>query len=86
MGNYPHQPAVAYLFAKTVNLAFMSKLTSDSIKDVSFAKMSYSFAAAEVLIRVFVKSSYFYHILFTLVPFYFGSWEVKDVPCSFSSY
>ena len=48
--NYPHQPAAASLFVNFVYLPVLMDTKSDINKDVNSAKMSESFAIAEVLI------------------------------------
>ena len=59
-GNYPCQPAAASLFLNSVDLSFLMEVKSDLIKDISFAKLSESFATFEALIE---------HIFFAFSPF-----------------
>ena len=61
-GSYPRQPAVVYLFLKSANLSFMLEFKSDVITEVSSAKMSHSFAAAKVLMKL---------TFFAFIPFLF---------------
>ena len=58
MGNYLHH-LLLFIYFRSVHLAFMLELKSDVTKDVSFAKMSQSFTAVEVVISVLVKNSFF---------------------------
>ena len=76
-GNYPRQPALVHLLVKSINLSFMVEFKSDVSKDISSAKMSHSFTAANILMK---------RTFLALVPFYFCSWEAKVVPCFFSSW
>ena len=62
-GNYPRQPAVASMFVKILNLFFLVELNSDVIRDVSSAKMSDTFAAAQVLL----KGTFFVFSLFLVL-------------------
>ena len=64
MGNYPQQPAAAFLFLNSVDLSFLMEIKSDVIKDISFAKMSESFATVELLIEgTFFAFSPLIHLL-----------------------
>ena len=65
--NYSRQPAVVYLFIKSVNLPFMLQLKSNFIKDVSSSNASHSFAAVQVLMKRTFFAFAFISFLFLLM-------------------
>ena len=66
-GNCFRQSAAASLFFNLVDLSFLMKVKSDVMKNISFDKMSESFATVEVLVERTFFATFFSPLIYFLM-------------------